>query len=188
MAEFNGSEAKRVYCRPSSVHEKYGTESKGAKAKQILPMANTTTANIPNKTLSHCICNSRVNQGLETRSSANSILGRKKVKLFHKRAPFPGYNPRGIPFSKENTKSPYARPYSVTKGSDDPMCIKKKSPLKNLSSGLETAKRSTWLIQDVPNLCSPFFSLSLALKEVVPVSPKLGGGELFLSSSWPKRA
>jgi len=86
----------------------------GTKAKQILPMLSkySTQSTFP-------IAFARDKKKIRAPRIPFSHW-KKKVKLFHKRARSPHYNPRGIPFSKEKFKSTDARAFSLTKGSDHP--------------------------------------------------------------------
>lgn len=142
----------------------------GTKAKQILPMLSTVTANIPHKALFPLHLQViQKNQG-----SANSIPTEKEVKLFHKRARSPHYNPRYPIFQRQIQE--HGCPSLLANKGLRPSKVKPKESVKekkNLSSRLQMAKR---LIQDVPNLCSPF-SLS---KKLFLFRQSLGEGSCFI--------
>lgn len=145
-------------------------EKVGTKAKQILPMLSTATANIPHKALFPLHL-----QLIQKKSGLREFHFHWKKWSYSTSERVPLIIILEVShFPKKRNQEHGCPSLLANKGLRQSKVKTQRIGVrgKNLSSGLQMAKR---LIQDVPNLCSPFFSL----KEVVPVSPKLGGGELF---------
>lgn len=154
----------------------------GTKAKQILPMLSTVTANIPHKALFPLhlqLIYKKKKSGLREFHSH----WKKKVKLFHKRARSPHYNPRGIPFSKRKIQEHGCPSLLANKGLLQSKVKTQRIGTEKKKSQLQTTNGQT-ADPRRPKLVQPFF---LSQRSCSCFAKAWGRGAV-LSSSWPKRA
>lgn len=156
----------------------------GTKAKQILPMLSTVTANIPHKAL-FPLHLQLIKKKIKKKSGLREFHShwKKKVKLFHKRARSPHYNPRGIPFSKRKIQEHGCPSLLANKGLLQSKVKTQRIGVEKKKSQLQTTNGQT-ADPRRPKLVQPFF---LSQRSCSCFAKAWGRGAV-LSSSWPKRA